>query len=120
MKSTRGLPVPFLILLLAGAVSLVSIFADRGAHAGIVRNDPVQMQTIEQERMAEFYFRILSWVSGLRSRASNPANAPSPALATPKAVKSRRRGSRRERIEFCAFSTIQNFTNRKLHTHTVD
>jgi hypothetical protein len=114
MKSTRGLPVPFLILLLAGAVSLVSIFADRGAHAGIVRNDPVQMQTIEQERMAEFYFRILSWVSGLRSPASGATST------APKAVKSPRRGARRERIEFCAFSTIQNFTNRKLHTHTVD
>jgi len=107
-------------LILAGAVSLVSIFANRGAQAGTVRNDSVQMQTIEQERMAEFYFRILSWISGLRSPASGPANATSPTSTVPKAVKSRRRGSRRERIEFCAFSTIQNFTNRKLHAHTVD
>ena len=54
-------------------MSLVSIVANRGAQASMVRNDSVQMQTIEQERMAEFYFRILSWLSDLRPRAADPA-----------------------------------------------
>ena len=113
MKNTRGLPVPFLILILAGAVSLGSVVANRGAQAGTARNDSVQMQTIEQERMAELYFRVLSWLSGLKTRATDPATATPHTSTSPKPVKSPPRGMRRSRIEFCTFSSARNPPNSK-------
>ncbi|MGD0221329.1 MAG: hypothetical protein ABSF71_03260 [Terriglobia bacterium] len=120
MKNTRGLPIPFLILILAGAVSLVSIVANRGAQASMVRNDSVQMQTIEQERMAEFYFRILSWLSDLRPRAADPAKATPHTSTPPKAVKSPPRGAHRGRIELCTFSSSQSLPNSKPRAHSLD
>ena len=98
----RGRPVGVVPMM---AVSLVSIVANRGAQASMVRNDSVQMQTIEQERMAEFYFRILSWLSDLRPRAADPAKATPHTSTPPKAVKSPPRGAHRGRIELCTFSS---------------
>ena len=91
MKNKRALPIPFLILILAGVVSLFSILADRGSRASMVKDDSLQMQTVEQERMAAIYFRILSWLSDLTPRAAEPAKAnPQPAPG-PQVVKAPRR-----------------------------
>jgi hypothetical protein len=80
MKNKRNLPIPFLVLTLAGMVSLFSILATRSSRAGMVREDSLQMQTVEQERMAALYFRILSWLSDVTPRATEPVKAtPEPA-----------------------------------------
>ena len=79
MKKWQGLPIPFLILILAGAVSLASIFSGRNSGASTVKDDSLQMQTVEQERMAALYFRILSWFSGIAAQPKEPGvTAPTP------------------------------------------
>ena len=44
MSKHRAVPIPFLILILAGVVSLFSIAADRNSRTRAVRNDPLQMR----------------------------------------------------------------------------
>ena len=106
MKKGRSLPIPFLILILAGVVSLFSIFADRGSRASMVKDDSLQMQTVEQERMAAVYFRLLSWLSGLTPRTTEPAKGnPQPAPAPEKAP---RRRQRPDRIELCTLHSMRN------------
>jgi hypothetical protein len=59
------------------------------------------MQTVEQERMAEFYFRVLSWLSDVFPRAAEPVRLnPQPAPA-PQSTKAPRRRERQGRIELC-------------------
>jgi len=107
MKKSRGLPAPFLILILAGMVLLLSTFTKRSSGAGAVRDDTIQVQTVEQERMAAAYFRILSWLSGLMPSASEPVKAnPQPA---PQIIKTPpRRQERPGRMELCTLPSHQN------------
>lgn len=106
MNKDHSVPIPFLVLILAGAVSLFSIFADRSARASMVRGDSLQMQTVEQERMAAFYFRILSWLSDLTPRTTQPVKAnPQPA---PQVIKTGPRRERPGRVELCALHSLQN------------
>jgi len=120
MKNSRGLPIPFLILILAGAVSLFSLFANRGTRAGMGNDDSVQMRTIEQERMAEIYFRVLSWLSDIAPRTAEPAKAdPQPAPVI-QVVKSSRRPERRGKIELCTFTPAQNLATSKTRAHNLN
>jgi len=113
MKNKQGLPIPFLILILAGVVSLFSILADRGPRASMVRDDSLQMQTIEQERMAAIYFRILSWLSNLTPRATQPAKANPQPASTPQGIKAPRRRERPGRLELCMLHSAQNVAGGK-------
>ena len=81
MKNKGVLPIPFLILILAGVVSLFSILAGRGAKASMVKDDSLQMQTVEQERIAEFYFRTLSWLSDVIPQGSGTCESYLPSRA---------------------------------------
>ena len=81
MKNKQVLPIPFLILILAGLVSLFSIVATRRSPASTVRDDSLQMQTVEQERMAAIYFRdfVLAfrrYAAGDGTRESQPPTRP--------------------------------------------
>jgi len=79
MQKKRVLPLPFLVLILAGLVSLVGIFAERNSRAKMAKEDPLKVQTVEQERMATLYFRILSWLSDVAPKgAAPPKAAPQP------------------------------------------
>jgi len=107
-------------VILAGVVSLFITVLDRGSRAAIVQDDSPQMQTIEQERMAEFYFRILSWLSDITPRAAKPATSHPQSAPVPHVVKSPRQRPRLGRIEFCKFHSRQNpFTN-KLCAHNLN
>jgi hypothetical protein len=120
MKNKQSLPIPFLILILAGVVSLFSIVADRGSRASTVGSDSMQMQTVEQERMTTFYFRILSWLSDLSPRAVHPAKAnPQPAPG-PKIMKAPQRSVRPGRIELCTFPDGEDLALNKRQAHTID
>jgi hypothetical protein len=117
MKNKRVLPIPFLILILAGVVSLFSIIADRGTKAGVVRQDSLQMQTIEQERMVEVYFRVLSWLSDFTPRAADPERA-SPQLApVSQLVKTPTRPTGQGRIQLCTLRSAPNVAARNRRAH---
>ncbi len=120
MQNKRFLPLPFLILILAGVVSLFSIVADRGSRASIVRNDSLQMQTVEQERMAEFYFRILSWLSGVIPRAAEPVKASPQPAPVPQCTTAPRRRVHPARIELCTFHSGLTLAANKLRARTSD
>lgn len=107
------LPIPFLVLILAGVVSLFSMAAGRSSGAGTVRDDSLQMQTIEQERMAAFYFRILSWLSDLTPRTAQPAKANPQPAPTPQVIKTPRRRERPGRIELCTLPCAQKLAAAK-------
>lgn len=114
MKKSRGLPIPFLILILAGVISLSSALSSRNPRAGAVRDDSLQIQTVEQERIAEIYFRILSWFSGLMPcnpvpAKANPQPAPQPIKAVP------RQHQRPGRIELCALPCDRKVAASKSH-----
>jgi len=118
MKKTRGLPIPFLILILAGVVSLFSIAADRSSPANMVRDDSLQMQTVEQERMAAFYFRILSWLSDVTPREAEPAKANPQPAHVPQSTKAPRRRARQGRIDLCALRSGKNLAASKTGART--
>ena len=116
MRTKGVLPIPFLILILAGIIALCMVVADRGAGAAIVRDDSPRVQMIEQQRAAEYYFRVLSWLSDLTARPAKPANThPQP---TPHVVKSPRQ--RLGRIEFCRLALGSNSTPSKTCPHSLD
>jgi hypothetical protein len=71
------------------------------------------MQTIEQERMAEFYFRILSWLSDVTPRASEPAKANPQPAPVPQVIKAPLRRERQGRIELCTFPSGKNLSASK-------
>ena len=108
MKNKQVLPIPFLILILAGVVSVFSIAATRKSPVSMVKDDSLQMQTVEQERMAAIYFRILSWLSDVTPRATEPVKAnPQPAPVPPVGRTPRRR-ERRSSVELCTFHSAQS------------
>ncbi|MFZ0963316.1 MAG: hypothetical protein WAO35_20845 [Terriglobia bacterium] len=108
MRNKQVLPIPFLILILAGVVSLFSIAADRGAKAGMVSENPVEMQTVEQERMAAIYFRVLSWLSDFTPRAEDPEKAKPQPTPVSHVVKAPARPTRLCRIELCTLRSAQS------------
>lgn len=120
MRVHRSLPIPFLILILAGVVSLFSVVANRGPQASTVRNDSLQVQTVEQERIAEFYFRILSWLADITPRRAKPVNARPQPAPPPHVFKSPRQRLRQGRIEFCGFISGQNVVPIKPCAHSLD
>ena len=80
MRNKQVLPIPFLIF----------------------RDDSLQIQTVEQERMAAFYFRVLSWLSDLTSRTAVPARPTPQRAPAPQIIKTPQGHPRPGRVEFCA------------------
>jgi hypothetical protein len=117
MKNKSGLPIPFLILILAGVVSLFSILSDHVSQAGKVRDDSVQMQTVEQERLAAFYFHILSWLSQITPRSAEPVKAHPQPAPVPQIIKAPRRREHPGRVELCTFTSVQNPAIGNRNTH---
>lgn len=102
MQKKRVPPLPFLVLILAGVVSLVSIYTERSSRAKMAKEDPLQVQTVEQERMAALYFRILSWLSDVAPKGSAPPKAPPQPPRVSQAVKTWRAPTDRGKVELCA------------------
>jgi len=121
MKNSRALPIPFLILILAGVVSLFSTLADRGARASGVKDDSLQVQTVEQERVAAIYFRVLSWLSGVSSRREvDPVNVHQQPMSHPDGVKTPHGPACAGRIELCLFRSAQNIAASKHPSHNLN
>ena len=118
MRKQRGLPIPFLVLILAGMMSAFSVFADRGSRADRTGENPLRLQTVEQERTAALYFRILSWLSTVTRRPAEPVKAdpqPSPAQQPTQAMRPR---TCQVRFEFCAFHSRQDLAANKPQART--
>jgi hypothetical protein len=116
MKNKRVLPVPFLILILAGVVSLFSLVEDRSSSAKMVKEDSLQTQTVEQERMAAIYFRILSWLSNVNPKGQEPAKATPQPVSAHQVEKTPQRTARPGRIELCALPVARSLTTAKPRT----
>jgi hypothetical protein len=103
MKHKRSLPIPFLILILAGVVSFYSIIAGRVSGAATVQDNSLQMQTVEQERVAAIYFQVLSWLSDVTHRTTEPVQSKPQPAAEPRVAKGPRRSECQVSIALCAF-----------------
>jgi hypothetical protein len=113
MKHKRALPLPFLILILAGVVSLYSIIAGRVSRAAAVQDNSVQMQTVEQERVAAIYFRVLSWLSDVTHRSSERVQARPQSAAEPRVAGRQRRRECQANIALCAFHYAHDLASGK-------
>jgi hypothetical protein len=121
MKNSRALPIPFLILILAGVISLFSILADAGARAGGTNDDSVRIQIVEQERMAAMYLRVLSWISGVTApRQAQPAAVNQPSSPAPHAVKAVHRPACASRVELCSLAVARNLSGTKHPRQTLN
>ena len=86
MRKSR-LPLPFLIMALGLALLLVKLSEDRTVQASgrdsttVTMNQPVQ--SVEQQKAAAAYFRIMSWLSAIAPKNSQPAR---PQVNDPTAV----------------------------------
>jgi hypothetical protein len=101
MQKNRVPPLPFLVLFLAGVVSLVSILTERNSRMKMAKEDPLKVQTVEQERMAELYFRILSWLSDLAPKGSAPPKAAPQSPRVSQALKTWHAPAGRGKVELC-------------------
>ena len=117
MKKQRGLPIPFLVLILAGVVFVFSILVDGGSRPGRAGDYSLQMQTVEQERMATIYFRVLSWLSSVTPRAAAPAKADPQPAPVPKPTMAPRPRQRPGRIELCTLHSGQDSAVGKPRKH---
>jgi hypothetical protein len=104
MQKNRLPPLPFLVLLLCGLIAPIAILAGRFSPAPVAKEDTLQVQTVEQERMAAVYFRILSWLADV-TPAGSPASgtAPQPSRA-PLAVKASQGSADHTKVELCTLS----------------
>jgi len=108
MKLKGVLPVPFLILILAGIASIFNVFADRAPRVAVTGGNSLQMQTVEQERMVDSYFRVLSWLSDVIPRAANPAKVNPSSGPAPQPLKASPPCGRQGRVELCAFPSSKS------------
>ena len=103
MKSKQGFPLPFVILIVAGLVSLFSLVASRTSRASAATSDSLHVQMVEQERVAALYFGVLSWLSDVTSHPTEaPKAAPAPRTEGQVAKKTQVE-KRHVRFELCAF-----------------
>ena len=116
----RRLPIPFLILILAGVVSLFSLVATGSSRTGMVRDNSLQMQMVEQERMAALYFRILSWLSDVTPRAAKPARVDPQPAAVPKVENTPQRHVHGASIELCTMHSVQNVATANLRARPIN
>jgi hypothetical protein len=112
MNKERGLPIPFLILMLAGVMSVISLFVGRGARAGMDRGHSFQVQTIEQERTAAFYFRVLSWLSDRTLGPTERVKAQPHLALAPQITRSRELRTGPDKIELCALRCTRRFATK--------
>lgn len=109
MKDRRALPIPFLILILAGLVSLVGLFTSHRARASARDDDAVQVQTVEQERMVAMYFRVSSWLAGVTApREAAPAHVNRPVTSLSRVAGAAGNPVPPGRIELCTMRLAHN------------
>jgi hypothetical protein len=114
MKPKQNLPIPFLILILAAVVSIYSLAAGRASGAATVQDNSLQMQTVEQERVAAIYFEVLSWLSDVTNRNAEPP------AAEPQVAKGPRHRECKVNFAFCAFHYAHDLALGKSHARSMN
>jgi hypothetical protein len=113
MKSKQGFPLPFVILIVAGLVSLFSLVASRTSRASAATSDSLHVQMVEQERVAALYFGVLSWLSDVTSRPTAPSKAAPAPRPEGQVAKNPQVGKRHVRFELCTFRSALYAATRK-------
>jgi hypothetical protein len=114
MKKLRALPIPFLILILAGVVSLFSVFTGPGTPASGAQVSSLQAQAVQQQRAATVYFRVLSWLSDVTApRDPQPGSTVDAPMSARHAVKITHGVACPSRIEFCSLHLAQTIPARR-------
>jgi len=108
MKKIRNLPIPFVILILAGIVAIYSLFATRCSGAATVQSNSAQVQTVEQERMAVLYFGVLSWVSDLTPQSAQPLQDNPQPVSSPQVARTSQSAEGAASVELCTFHAQGN------------
>src|SRR5690349_17718349 len=75
MQHKRSLPIPFIILILAGVVAFGTLIARWSSGTVMARDAPPELQSVEQERIALGYLRVLTWFSDLTQHTAAPPPA---------------------------------------------
>jgi hypothetical protein len=107
MKSKHVLPIPFLILILAGVVSLFSILAEGRSGTRMAGDDSLRIQTVEQERVAALYFRVLSWLTEITSPKAPAAKSQSQPTPAQAGVRSASSPTCQSKTELCTFRSVR-------------
>ena len=120
MKPRRVLPIPFVILILAGIVAAYSLLAGRNSSASMRPDDSLQIQTVEQERMVATYFRVLSWLSDLSEHETPPRQALPQRASLAQPAKSVPSTWRPVRVSLCAFRSAREFATSSIRAHLLN
>ena len=120
MKPKQNLPIPFLILILAAVVSACSLVAGRVSGATPVQDNSLQMQTVEQERVAAIYFQVLSWLSDVTHRTAEPVQAKPQPAAEPQVAKGPRHRECKVSFALCAFRYAHDLALGKSHARSMN
>lgn len=120
MKPNQNLPIPFLILILAAVVSIYSLAAGRASGAATVQDNSLQMQTVEQERVAAVYFQVLSWLSDVTNRNAEPVQSKPQPAAEPQVARGPRHRECKVNVAICAFHYAHDLALGKSHSRSLD
>ena len=120
MKPKQSLPIPFVILILAAVVSMYSLVAGRASGAPVVQDNSLQMQTVEQERVAAIYFQVLSWLSDVTHRTAEAVQANPQPAAEPQVAKGLRQRGCRVNVALCAFRYAHDLALGKSHARSLN
>jgi len=113
MKKLRALPIPFLILILAGVVSLFSVFAGPGTPPSEAQVRALPALTVGQEHATTAYFRVLSWLLNVTApRGTQPDSTVNPLKAAQRMAKTTHAVLCPSRIELCTLRLTQNIASR--------
>ena len=115
MQHKRSLPIPFIILFLAGVVAFGTLIASWSSGTVMARDTSPELQSVEQERIALGYLRVLAWFSDLTQ--PHPA-MPQHLVAPPSEKKAQNDGHLN--VALCAFRSARNFAATRFHSHVWD
>jgi hypothetical protein len=120
MKHKRALPIPFIILILAGAISLGSVLASRISGASAAPKSSLQIQTVEQERMVAMYFRVLSWLSDVAEHESAPRQTAAQQASVPHVADTPQSAWRPVEISLCVIRSARDFAAGRIRAHLLN
>ena len=116
MQQKRSLPIPFIILMLAGIVALGTLIAGLSSGTVMARDASPELQSVEQERIAMGYLRILAWLSDLTQHTA----APTPITAQHMVAQKSEHTYRPIPLALYAFRSARNFAATRFHAHVWD
>jgi len=103
MQKKYVIPLLCLILITA-AVSGIRVFAGRNKPVPAAKADSLQVQTVEQERMAAMYFRVLTWLAEIAPQGPEPAKVLPESPRAPLSAKPLHPPASQGKVELCSLA----------------